>query len=133
MTDPRDVRENLPELERQVFTAVRQGPLLSVSEVTDRLAADGRALAYTTVMTVLTRLWQKGYLDRQQEGRSYLYEALPEDDIRRELGGRAVREALTKFGTPALTGFVRTLSPEQRALVATLLREQDDPESEDQP
>ncbi len=133
MTDPRDVRENLPELERQVFTAVRQGPLLSVSEVTDRLAADGRALAYTTVMTVLTRLWQKGYLDRQQEGRSYLYEALPEDDIRRELGGRAVREALAKFGTPALTGFVRTLSPEQRALVATLLREQDDPESEDQP
>ena len=133
MTDPRDVRENLPELERQVFTAVRQGPLLSVSEVTDRLAADGRALAYTTVMTVLTRLWQKGYLDRQQEGRSYLYEALPEDDIRRELGGRAVREALAKFGTPALTGFVRTLSPEQRALVATLLREQDDRESEDQP
>ena len=132
MTNLRDIGENLPDLERQVFSAVRQGSLLSVGEVTDRLAADGRSLAYTTVMTVLTRLWQKGYLIRQQEGRSYLYTALPEDHIRRELGGRIVREALTKYGAPALTGFVRTLSPEQRALLATLLREHEERDSEDQ-
>lgn len=130
MTHPRDVGENLPELERQVFTAVRQGSLLSVGEVTDRLTAEGRPLAYTTVMTVLTRLWRKGYLGRQPEGRSYLYEALPEDDIRRDLGGRVVHDALAKFGTPALSGFVRTLSPAQRELVATLLREHDDSENE---
>ena len=125
-------RELPPPLEMMCLNALWELGEGTVEEVRKTVSVS-RPLAYTTVMTVLTRLWQKGYLDRQQEGRSYLYEALPEDDIRRELGGRAVREALAKFGTPALTGFVRTLSPEQRALVATLLREQDDPESEDQP
>ena len=130
MIDPRDIGENLPELERQVFMAVRQGTFLSVGEVTDRLTAAGRPLAYTTVMTVLTRLWRKGYLGRQPEGRSYLYEALHDDDIRRDLGGREASAAIAKFGTPALSGFVRTLSPAQRELVATLLREHDDSDSE---
>ena len=33
-----------------------------------------RPLAYTTVMTILTRLWEKGMLDRRFEGRAYGYQ-----------------------------------------------------------
>jgi predicted transcriptional regulator len=35
----------------------------------------GRAIAYTTVMTVMERLFQKGMLTRVEDGRAYLYSA----------------------------------------------------------
>ena len=130
MTEQPDISANLPELERQVFDAVRGGGRLSVNEVAEQITAQKRPLAYTTVMTVLTRLWQKGYLARKQEGRAFLYEARPEDDIAGDQGGRAAREAIAKFGVPALTGFVKTLSPEQRALVAKLLDDNRDERAE---
>ena len=127
MTNDKDIAENLPDLERQVFAAVRAGhERVGVNEVVTRLTAQDRRLAYTTVMTVLTRLWHKGYLERQPEGRAYFYQARAEEDIAGDLGGRAAREALAKFGVPALTGFVKTLSPEQRALVARLLKDDSD-------
>lgn len=36
-------------------------------------AAVGQDLAYTTVMTILTRLWQKGLVERHRDGRAYAY------------------------------------------------------------
>lgn len=33
----------------------------------------GRRSAYTTVMTVLNRLWRKGFLARRMGGRAYVY------------------------------------------------------------
>jgi len=46
---------------------------LTVADVRERLTCHGRELAYTTVMTVLTRLHEKGLVRRQKEGRHYLY------------------------------------------------------------
>ena len=123
MSQEPNIAANLPPLERQVFLAVRSGGRVTVSAVADRLPSTVPPLAYTTVMTMLTRLCNKGYLLRHQEGRAYVYEAPSEQDIGRELGGRAARQALEKFGAPALPGFVNSLSPEQRALVARLLEE----------
>ena len=133
MTENRDISKNLPDLERQVFAAVRDGgALISVNEVVDRLAAQDRSLAYTTVMTVLTRLWHKGYLERQPEGRAFVYRARAAEDIAADLGGRVAREAIEKFGVPALTGFVKTLSLEQRALVAKLLETSEEGPAEEE-
>ncbi|MGB7538753.1 MAG: BlaI/MecI/CopY family transcriptional regulator, partial [Anaerolineales bacterium] len=44
----------------------------SVQDVKDALAP-GRTLAYTTVMTVMSRLAEKGVLEREKEGRAYYY------------------------------------------------------------
>ena len=33
--------------------------------------AVGRDLAYTTIMTILTRLWHKGLVERHRDGRAY--------------------------------------------------------------
>ncbi len=42
--------------------------------VRDLIDAPGvRGLAYTTVMTVLDRLWQKGFVARRRVGRAYWY------------------------------------------------------------
>lgn len=39
----------------------------------DVLDALGPGLAYTTVMTILTRLWKKGLVDRERVGRAFVY------------------------------------------------------------
>ena len=38
------------------------------------------ALAYTTVMTILVRLWEKGLLERRRDGRAYAYRPLSTRD-----------------------------------------------------
>jgi len=35
-----------------------------------------REFAYTTVMTILERLWRKGFLERSSRGRAYEYTAI---------------------------------------------------------
>jgi predicted transcriptional regulator len=42
------------------------------AEVLDGL---GVALAYTTIMTILSRLWKKGLVEREPRGRAYAYRA----------------------------------------------------------
>lgn len=46
---------------------------LSVAEVQARLARSGHEAAYTTVMTVLGRLHEKGLVQREREGKRYVY------------------------------------------------------------
>lgn len=130
-TNEPDIGDSLADLERQVFLVVRARGRSSVAEAVEQLAGQGRPLAYTTVMTVMTRLWEKGYLLRRRRGKAYLYEARRETEIAGELGGRAVRDAIEKYGAPALMGFVRNLSAEQRAIVAGLLEEEVRPAQSD--
>jgi predicted transcriptional regulator len=93
----------LGPLEHEVMKAVwSAGAALSVRDVLDRLN-DGRsqALAYTTVMTVMSRLAEKGHLRRQQAGRGYVYEAVVEN-----AAGLAVRSVIRDFGDATAASFV---------------------------
>ena len=70
----------------------------TVAEVRERLADD---LAYTTVLTVLRTLEQKGYVGHTGEGRAHRYHPL----VKREAAGRnAVRRLVEKVfqGSPEL-------------------------------
>ena len=77
-------------------------------QVADRLAP--RGLAYTTWLTVLSRLEKKGLLERDASGRAHVYRAVAsrEDHIallmQTALGQAADREA-------ALQHFARTVTP----------------------
>lgn len=51
-----------------------QGPM-TVRETLAALVPE-REFAYTTVMTILERLWRKGFLDRSSRGRAYEYTAI---------------------------------------------------------
>jgi predicted transcriptional regulator len=65
------VRTALGELERRVMEELwRRGAECSVRDVH---AAFADALAYTTVMTTLDRLYRKGILERRRDGRAFLY------------------------------------------------------------
>ncbi|MFB7511435.1 BlaI/MecI/CopY family transcriptional regulator, partial [Streptomyces broussonetiae] len=60
------------ELESSVLAALwaADGPL-TARQVLERLPGE---LAYTTVLTILSRLYDKGMLVRHREGRGYAYE-----------------------------------------------------------
>jgi predicted transcriptional regulator len=77
MTTPDRARSNFGPLESAVMDTVwSAGEPVTVRVVVDRLNA-GRAepLAYTTVMTVMSRLAEKGVLGRQKRGRGFVYES----------------------------------------------------------
>jgi predicted transcriptional regulator len=64
-------RRGMGELESAVLRQLWQaGRPLTPSEVRDGLGAE---LAYTTVMTILGRLWEKGLAHRERRGRGYAY------------------------------------------------------------
>jgi len=94
------------------------GPV-SVREVAERLnARRAAALAYTTVMTVLSRLAGKGILIREQQGRGFVYTPAVADTA--EI---AVRGVLAEFGDAALARFVERveLDPRLRARLRKLM------------
>ena len=67
-------RRPLGSLESEVLEVLwKSDDPLTPSEVLHRLDTD---LAYTTVMTVLGRLWGKGLANRSKTGRAFAYSAV---------------------------------------------------------
>ncbi|MHB1787542.1 MAG: BlaI/MecI/CopY family transcriptional regulator, partial [Acidimicrobiales bacterium] len=97
------------------------GGWLSGRQLWDRLGDRDRA--YTTVMTVLGRLVEKGLVERVEEGRGHLYRAAGDPD---ELTGQAIRSLLSATHDPrvALAHFVEGLDDPEllRELAAVLAR-----------
>ena len=83
-------------------------------QVQEVLAARRRPLAYTTVMTILVRLWEKRMCEREPQGRAYAYRPVaPRDEWTAErmhevLGNAADRGA-------ALAHFVRVIDGREAA------------------
>ncbi|MEU2259997.1 BlaI/MecI/CopY family transcriptional regulator [Streptomyces sp. NPDC019645] len=116
-------RRGQGELEAQVLTVLRTAPgPVTAAWVQERLPGD---LAYTTVMTILSRLQAKNAVARQREGRSFAWEATADQAglaalrMRRVLDGERDREAV-------LTSFVTSLSAEDEQVLRELLGHTDD-------
>ncbi|MCA1219863.1 BlaI/MecI/CopY family transcriptional regulator [Streptomyces sp. 8L] len=107
------------QLESEVLGALwaASGP---ASAATVRQEVDGDP-AYTTVLTILTRLHEKGLVTRERAGRGYLY-----TPVRDEAGHTAagMRALLEKGGDRAATlaRFVSELPAEDERLLEQLLR-----------
>jgi predicted transcriptional regulator len=104
--------------------AEADGPL-SPRQVRERL---GRDLAYTTVMTTLSRLHAKGVLTRRMAGRGFVYELpLALDDIPASVQAHRMRQILDSGEDRAgiLARFVTDLTPEDERVLLRLLSEAD--------
>lgn len=99
---------DLGPLERAVMDFVWDNEAqVSVRDVAKGLG--GRRLAYTTVMTVMDRLWSKGILARKMVGRAYLYEARgTRDDHTAQVVHRVLQNAADRRSV--ILGFVRAVS-----------------------
>lgn len=108
----------LGALENEVLAILwsSDGPL-TPAEVRERHAG---GLAYTTVMTILSRLHQKNLATRQSRGRAYEYSPV---DSEVDFGARQLADTLAKVSDrPAvLSSFVDRLSAaEAKALLKAL-------------
>ncbi|MGW1838462.1 BlaI/MecI/CopY family transcriptional regulator [Streptomyces sp. NPDC002067] len=85
---------------------------VTVREVLEDLQKE-RSIAYTTVMTVLDNLHQKGWVRREAEGRAYRYEAV---STRAAYSAALMNEAWSASDNPAaaLVAFFGMMSAEQR-------------------
>lgn len=118
-----DVQQKLPmgELEARVMDVLwDHDGWLSPGEV-HTVLGKRRPLAYTTVMTILVRLWQKQRLERQRDGRAYVYRPL---QSREEYAATRMSELLVGVADrpAALARFLKTLPDTDRDQLRRMLR-----------
>jgi predicted transcriptional regulator len=115
--------KRLGALEREVLSLVWERGDTSVRDACERL---GSAVAYTTVMTTMDRLFKKRLLSRRKVGRAFVYHATA---TREELEGAVAAELVQTllradgFGPlPILSSLVDAVSDRDRALLDELER-----------
>ncbi len=109
------------ELEDAVMTRVwKWNRPVTVREVLEDLQRE-RSIAYTTVMTVLDNLHQKGWVRREAEGRAYRYEAV---STRAAYAAALMNEAWSRSdnAAAALVAFFDMMSDEQRQALRDAVR-----------
>lgn len=116
-------------LEQEVLGCLAAaGRPLTVAEV---LTEVGEGLAYTTVMTALSRLHAKGALRREAAGRAFAY-SLPADPA--AIGASVTARRMSRLldseqdRADVLARFVADLSPEDERLLTELLTDARRPE-----
>jgi predicted transcriptional regulator len=118
-----DVLHGLGTLERQALDAVWRLGRARVHDV--RTALDHTA-AYTTVMTVLDRLYKKGVLDRERVGRAYVYSAAASaEELQSSLAMGLLQRLLGRgpeAAAPVLSSLVDTVGERDRQLLDELDR-----------
>ena len=118
----------LHELETEVMDVVWDLGEASVRQVMDAAnPAAGKSRAYTTYMTIMSRLDGKGLLERRREGRTDLYRPVyTRDEYAERRAGAEVEALVDQFGDVALSHFAREmarLDPDRRRALQRLARE----------
>ncbi|MEV6114466.1 BlaI/MecI/CopY family transcriptional regulator [Streptomyces sp. NPDC052109] len=121
MTEAKDERRPAGELEASVMAALwTAGGPQTPGQVQRSLGAE---LARTTVTTILTRLHDKGVVERHRQGRGYAY--LPVRDVQDSQGltARRMHSELDRDSDreTVLARFVAQLSPDDERILRDLL------------
>lgn len=116
----------LGDLEAAIMRLMWDRRTATVREVLDLLAAADRPLAYTTVMTVMSRLAGKGLLARELTGKTHVYRvAQAQEEFLRGVATQQVQALVEEFGDLAIAQFVaqvNDLSPRRRRQLERLAR-----------
>ena len=100
------LKKLLGSLELEVMEFMWQAGKATVRQVTEAINHK-RPIAYTTVMTVMGHLVDKGLLARIKEGKRYHYRvAQSRDEFLHEISKRMVRTLVDDFGDLAIAQFL---------------------------
>src|SRR5712691_6134502 len=92
------VARYLGDLQAAVMEIFWRRESATVREVADELNKK-RSLAYTTVLTLVSRLWSRGFLEREPEGRGFRYwPTSSRDDFLTDLSDELIDRLFTDFG-----------------------------------
>ncbi|QEU89921.1 BlaI/MecI/CopY family transcriptional regulator [Streptomyces kanamyceticus] len=120
MNSEKDDRRSAGELEAAVMAALWAADApLTPARVQAELASD---LARTTVTTILSRLYEKGTLERQRQGRGYAYHPVqdPQGLTALRMHGELDRDSDRET---VLARFVAQLDPDDEQVLRRLLEE----------
>lgn len=120
------VARYLGALQAEVLGVFWERESATIRDVLGSLAPH-RRLAYTTVLTIVTRLWSRGLLERQPEGRSFRYRAVKtREQFLSELSDALIDRLLGDFGEIAVARLgdrLGRLDADQRRRLRRLARE----------
>jgi predicted transcriptional regulator len=121
------VEKLLGELELEVMRVIWVRKTVTVRDVLGTLATK-RPLAYTTVMTIMGRLAEKGLLAVDRQSKTHFYRAVyTQEEFEAQAAGKAVDSLIADFGSePAIRQFVERLSavdPDQLQQLAEMARQ----------
>ncbi|MDI6716946.1 MAG: BlaI/MecI/CopY family transcriptional regulator [Actinomycetota bacterium] len=119
------IRKVLGDLEADIMEQVWQRDVTSVREVYEALK-QARDIAYTTVMTVMVRLSEKGILKKEREGKHYLYRpTVSREELSKTMLSSIINGFKADFGSQALAFFIEELSEDEQTLdeLEALIRE----------
>jgi predicted transcriptional regulator len=114
-------RLSMGQLEAQVMDVLWDSGGWMTPGAVHAVLNDRRPIAYTTVMTVLVRLWKKHRLERERHGRAYAYHPL----VSREAFAAARMSqvlAAASDRSAVLSRFLDDLDPAERSQLRALLR-----------
>ena len=124
-TDGRGVNHVLGDLETAVMELLWRTPRQTVSDVEGNLN-QSRKLAHTTVLTTLDRMFRKGYLTREKEGKAFVYAPrYTRKEFERGMAEEVFGAILKGVGDPALSTFVDMVGEDAAQLdkLEALIRE----------
>ena len=100
---------NLGPLEREIMELIWKSKKTSVRQILEKLRKK-RQIAYTTIMTVMNRLCDKGLLGRQKKQKSYFYYPLEEKEIfLSKQSEKTIHRLLKEYGETAIVQFLDLL------------------------
>ena len=114
----RRVPPPLHELESEVMEELWRRDEATVRDVLEALNQGRKQRAYTTVMTIMSRLDEKGLLRRKKRGKTHIYRpAMTREEYLDARAQAEVDELVADYGDIALAHFARqlgTLDPKRR-------------------
>lgn len=109
---------HLGPLERKIMQIFWDYPCSTVRSVQEQLLIDGDKLAYTTVMTIMTRLVEKQLLKREMKGNKYCYKPIQsKQKFVKNLVHKTMNTFVNRFGQDAVLAFLdeaEKLSPSEK-------------------
>ncbi len=120
------ISDHLGPLEKKIMDLLWRRDDATVRWVVDRLRKK-EDVAYTTVMTVMSRLVEKGVLRRESAGRAYVYRpARTKEEFLEDKARTQVRALVNDFGDMALAHFadeIENADPERMKRLAQFLEQ----------
>lgn len=122
--DPRKrgLERVLGGLEAEIMELLWEESPATVRDVHEKLQ-ETRSVAYTTVMTVMSRLANKGLLKRKKQSYAYLYQPVhSRGEFSSSIVGSVLNGLIRDFGSPVVQQFLERVE-EDEALMEELERQ----------
>lgn len=110
------IRKVLGALEASIMECLWKRENATVRDIYECLSKD-RKIAYTTVMTVMGRLSDKGLLEKTKEGNAYLYKAkVSREDFDESITSSMMSGLVDHLTAGSLANFIDAISADEQML-----------------